>query len=536
MADNLIQEKEDQNNLLPQLRSYQAEIAQAIFSHWFDGSNSVLLQLPTGAGKTIIFTAIAQEFMALKEPVLVIAHRTELILQAAAKLEAISTEPIGIIKAGVKANSSSLIQVASIQTLIRRTPPPASLVVFDEAHHCHSQTYATIMKHYREQGAYILGCTATPTRTDGRGLRHLYSGTSGFDVLIQGSSVSELIAQKYLAPFKVYSPSKIIDAAQAKIKTTAGDYNQKQLAELVEKTLILGDVVETWIRHAQGKRTVLFAVSVLHSKELAQAFREAGISAAHLDGKTSKTDRTAILSAFEAGEVLVLCQYSIVTEGLDIPGIEAIQFVRPTKSLIVWFQAIGRSLRPVADKEAAIIIDHTDTHLNLPWPDDEISWSLDPISLKTGKWTIGCPECMHSFRLSKTERDRALATCPNCNTKFTFKSETVGKKLKRLKVIEILPANFAEVERGIENEAKIQRVSKLEIKTDREYDAEKLEIVQELICFQQYKGYKRGWVSYQLKDLPELELSLGDWLEIARRLNYRPGWGWHRWLEMQAEC
>ena len=206
-----------------QLRDYQLDIAQQIFSNWFDGVSSVAVQLPTGAGKTIIFTAVANEFVIAKEPVLVIAHRTELITQAASKLEAVTKLKVGTIKAGYQPDPDCLIQVASIQTLIRRTPPPASLVIFDEAHHCHSKTYATVMRHYREQGAYILGCTATPARTDGRGLRSLYSGTPGFDVLIKGSSVRELIEQKYLAPFKIYSPAKIIDAASAKIRTTAGD-------------------------------------------------------------------------------------------------------------------------------------------------------------------------------------------------------------------------------------------------------------------------------------------------------------------------
>lgn len=497
------------------LRDYQLDIAQQIFSHWFNGYSSVAVQLPTGAGKTIIFTAVANEFILMGEPVLVIAHRRELITQAAAKLEAVTNHTIGMIKAGYKPNRDRLIQVASIQTLVRRDPPPASLVIFDEAHHCHSQTYATVFQHYRERGAYILGCTATPARTDGRGLRYLYSGTPGFEVLIKGSSVRELIGKKYLAPFKIYSPSKIIDAANAKIKTTGGDYNQKAIADLVEKTLIIGDAVDTWKQHAYLKRTVLFAVSVKHSKELAQGFRDAGIPAMHLDGKTPKKERTALLSAFESGKILVLCQHSIVTEGVDIPGIEAIQLVRPTKSLIVWFQAIGRALRPASGKETAIVIDHTDTHLNLPWPDDEIPWSLDPISLKSGKWTIGCPECHHVFRPSCSELERQLATCPHCQIKFTFKTEKSGKKLKRLKVVEIVPANFAEF--------------------DTEYDEKKLYIVQQLINFQRSKGYQKGWIYHQLKDLPELNLSLGDWREIARRLGYKAGWGWYKWKEMQAE-
>jgi superfamily II DNA or RNA helicase len=144
------------------LRDYQINLIQRVFSLWYQGERHLMLQLPTGGGKTIIFTAIAREFTIKAQSVLVIAHREELITQAAAKLEAVTNLPVGVIKAGYKQDESCLIQVASIQTLIRRQLPPATLVIFDEAHHCHSRTYA-------ERDSYILGCTATPRRTDGRG-------------------------------------------------------------------------------------------------------------------------------------------------------------------------------------------------------------------------------------------------------------------------------------------------------------------------------------------------------------------------------
>jgi superfamily II DNA or RNA helicase len=499
-----------------QLRDYQINLIQRVFSSWFNGNRHLMLQLPTGGGKTIIFTAIAHEFIVKAQSILVIAHREELIVQAAEKLEAVTNMPVGIIKAGYKQDESCLIQVASIQTLIRRQLPPAELVIFDEAHHCHSRTYAKVFQHYAERDSYILGCTATPIRTDGRGLRYLYSGTKGFEQLIIGSTVKELIDRKYLAPFRLYSPAQIIEASTASIKTTGGDYNQKQLADFVEKKLIIGDVIETWKKHAAGKRTVLFAVSVKHSLELARAFRSQGIAAAHLDGDTKPESRKKILARFAAGKIEVLCQHSIVTEGIDIPLIEAIQFARPTKSLTVWFQAIGRALRPAPGKANAIIIDHTDTHLNLPWPDDNIDWSLDPQSLQSSNWAISCPECRHIFRPIKEERSRCLATCPACNVKFTFEAKKTKKGFVRLQVVQVLPANFSEF--------------------SQEFDSEKIEIVKQIILEQQERGYQKGWVVYQLLDLPELNLSLGDWREIARLLGYRAGWAWYKLNEMQTRC
>ncbi|MGB6296554.1 MAG: DEAD/DEAH box helicase family protein [Rivularia sp. (in: cyanobacteria)] len=503
---------------LYQLRDYQLELIQQVFRHWGSGEHNQVIQLPTGGGKTIIFCAIANEFIRKQEPVLVIAHRQELITQAAEKLIAVAGTEVGIIKAGYKPNPDCLLQVASIQTLVRRQPPPASLVIFDEAHHCHSRTYATVFRHYAEQGSYIIGCTATPLRTDGRGLRWLYSGTKGFDSLICGPDVNQLIARDYLVPFKVYAPAQIIRAKSAGIKTTAGDYNQAQLQEFVKKTLLVGDVIETWLKHARGRRTVLFAVSVEYSQELAAAFNEAGISAAHLDGKTPKEQRRFILEEFEKGEILVLCQHSIVTEGVDIPNIEAIQLARPTKSLTIWFQAIGRSLRPAPNKTHAVIIDHTDTHLNLPWPDSEVPWSLDPISLKPGLGVLKCPNCNHVFRPTSSERERNLATCPACQSKFIFVSKPrkdKNKEVEELSILEVLPAEFAEV--------------------IYEYNPLKLACVQEIINTQKQKGYQKGWVSHQLVKFPELELSLNDWQEIGRRLEYKPGWAWHKWREMQEE-
>jgi superfamily II DNA or RNA helicase len=495
-----------------QLRDYQTELIQQVFSRWFSGDRHLMLQLPTGGGKTIIFTAIANEFIIKAEPVLIIAHREELITQAAAKLEAVTNIPVGIIKAGYKQDTSCLIQVASIQTLIRRQPPPATLVIFDEAHHCHSRTYATVFKHYADRDSYILGCTATPIRTDGRGLRYLYSGTKGFEQLIIGPTVKDLIDRQYLSPFRLYTPAQILEAGTASIKTTGGDYNQKQLADFVERKLIIGDVIETWKKHAEGKRTVLFAVSVKHSQELARSFRKEGIAAAHLDGDTKAETRKRTLSRFAAGKIQVLCQHSIVTEGIDIPLIEAIQFTRPTKSLTVWFQAIGRSLRPAPGKAEAIIIDHTDTHLNLPWPDDNIAWSLDPQSLQNSQWAIACPECRHVFRATTEERKRCLATCPACNVKFTLRSTRTNKGLIRLQVVSVVDANFSEF--------------------SQEFDPKKIEVVKEIIVKQQERGYQKGWVVYQLLEMPELALSLGDWREIARLLGYKAGWAWYKWQEL----
>ena len=347
-------------------RDYQLDCVNKIFQAWSEGKLAVMLQLPTASGKTWIFVNIAVSLLSQQQPLIIVAHQKELIEQAITKLKQLIDLPIGVIKAGVKPNPDALIQVASIQSLVRRELPPASLLIIDEAHHSYPQSYAKIVKHYRRSEAYILGVTGTPCRTDGKGLRFLKGGVPGYEQLICGPTVKELTERGYLAPFKLYAAKNIVDVGSSKIKISGGDYDRQELSELVESKLVIGEVIDTWLELAQGKRTVIFAVSTNHSQDIALEFCRRGIRAAHIDAKTPAKERERIFTEFAAGEILVISQYSIVTEGVDIVGIEVIQNLRPTNSIVRWFQSIGRALRIAEGKQEAIIIDHTDTYLNLP--------------------------------------------------------------------------------------------------------------------------------------------------------------------------
>ncbi|MGL6342210.1 MAG: DEAD/DEAH box helicase, partial [Waterburya sp.] len=320
-------------------------------------------------------------------------------------------------------------------------------VVFDEAHHCKSKSYSQIFRHYSQQGSYILGVTATPCTSDGkRGLGKLFNNCPGFEALVQNTSVKELTEAKYLADFSLFAPQKILNASEAKIKVVGGDYNQRDVAEFVEENLILGDVIKTWQRHAQGKRTVIFAVSVKHSKLLAKEFRKAGITAAHLDGNSKPSYRQKVLKAFALGKILVLCQHSLVTEGLDIQGIEAIQFLRPTRSIVFWWQAIGRALRFALDK-IAIIIDHTDSHRHLPWPNQVINWQLDTNQPLEQKPTGKCPDCGRLLQLSTDllQKTRPYFYCLECESRLEIIKPQKNKKNSTIKLIKVIEAEFAQV-------------------------------------------------------------------------------------------
>lgn len=377
------------------LRDYQQELLQKIFAAWSAGDRRLLMQLPTGGGKTLVLASVAQLFTQRGEGVLILAHREELLLQAKEKLEAVTGQPAGLIKAGYPVAPERLIQIASVQSLIRRQSfPHAVLVVVDEAHHSSAKSYTSILEYY--QDAYILGVTATPARSDGQGFKHIY------DALILGRSVKQLIETGYLCRFKLFAAKKTI--VTTNVKTTGGEYNQRELAEAIDTSLVMGDLIETWQKYANGKKTVVFTIDIKHSKATAQAYINADISAEHLDGETPPDERKAILERFRTGQTLVLCNVAIISEGVDVPSIEAIQCVRPTKSLVLWLQMVGRGLRPSEGKDHCIIIDHTQNWFFHGLPDEEHEWSLEPMSLKQQRFTLECPECNHVFFALPHER------------------------------------------------------------------------------------------------------------------------------------
>jgi len=494
--------------LLPQtcydLRSYQYSLVQQIFAYWHREVLRVLLQLPTGGGKTVVFSRIALEFVLKGEKVLVLVHREELLLQAKEKLESVTEMPVGVIKAGYQNNPNCLIQVASVQTLIRRKClPEASLIVIDEAHHSCSRSYTQILEAYPT--AYILGVTATPARIDGRGFKFL------FDSLVPGPSVQELIDTGHLSGFKLFAATHPIETKG--VKTTAGEFNQKDLAERVNTSQVRGDLIKTYRDHANGKKTVVFCVSVEHSKTSALAYNEAGIPAEHLDGETPADERRTILTRFAAGEILVLCNCGIVSEGFDIPSIEAVQIVRPTKSLPLWLQMVGRALRPHPRKEYAVIIDHTQNWFFHGLPDEDREWSLDPVSLKVKKWALQCPECNHIFKPLPHEQKQLIANCPNCQVNFEFEVGKGGDPP---------PARLITQDQQVQLEEVLL-----------EADPEILSELHHFKKLQEAKGYKSSWVYFKLVE-SRPNLGLAELRECARLLGYKPGWAWHKFQERQG--
>lgn len=358
-----------------QLRPYQEKLVNDVHNA-FKKHRRVMAQLPTGGGKTVCFVNIMKHFVERGEGVLLLVHRKELITQAASKVSK-SDMNYGVIMAGYDTFYSSLVQLASVQTLIRRDIPASvmrrtKLIITDECHHATANSYTQIYKDFEH--CYNLGFTATPIRTNGQGFDDVY------DYMVKGPSVAELIDGGYLVAPKIFASPLRTDLS--KIKKTAGDYNEKALAEVMDNNTLVGGLVNEYQRRANGRRCVTFAVNVEHSKHIVAEYRNAGISAAHIDGTTPQFERDRILRDFSAGKFLVLSNVGIVTEGFDVPAIEIVQLARPTKSLALYLQMVGRGLRPADGKDGALILDHANCVFEHGFPEQDRDWTLSGIKVK----------------------------------------------------------------------------------------------------------------------------------------------------------
>jgi superfamily II DNA or RNA helicase len=305
--------------------------------------------------------------------VLVLAHRREIITQTSDKLRA-NGIPHGIILAGVQPRPLEFVQVASIQTLWSRAVqrenmdlPRAELLVIDECHHCPAKTYRKIIDAY--PNVILLGLTATPCRGDGRGLGGVFEATT------ECPQVGELIEQGYLVKTRVYAP--VIPDLKG-VRVEKGDYVESQLAERMDRPKLVGDIVTHWHRYGECRKTVCFATGVRHSVHLRDEFIKSGVRAEHIDGGTPKPERDASLARLASGEIELITNCMVLTEGWDMPEVGCCILARPTKKMGLYRQMIGRVLRPAKDKPDAIILDHSGAVFRHGFAEDHVEWTLDP--------------------------------------------------------------------------------------------------------------------------------------------------------------
>lgn len=406
------------------LRWYQVQAIEKLRESVASGHKRIVLQLATGAGKTAVAAEIVRMARAKGTRVMFLAPRRELVYQAATAFRRVGLVP-GLIMAGEQMmRHMADVHVASFDTLharcIRRKVmplPAADMLIVDECH-ITGAARERILDAYPD--AVIIGLTATPCRADGRGLGEIYSD------MVLGVDIGTLTEEGYLVPARYYSPSEP-DLRDIKLDKH-GDYQAKQLGGRVNTPELIGDVVTHWQRLAAGKTTVVFAVDRAHARALHGAFESQGVASVYVDGETPAEERADALAAIQAGRALVLVNVFVATYGLDLPRLEVCVLARPTRSLSLYLQMIGRCLRPFPGKEECLVIDHSGAVRRLGFAADDHPWSLDgkeTISERVQKQKeekkepkeIVCGTCFHVF---SGRRD-----CPKCGAVLIGRSEPI---------------------------------------------------------------------------------------------------------------
>lgn len=341
-----------------ELRPYQQEAKDAVFEQWDNGIRKTLLVLPTGCGKTIVFAKVTEDCVRKGERVLILAHRGELLDQAADKLK----KTTGLNSAIEKAESSCLgswfrVVVGSVQTLMREKrlgqfpEDYFNTIIIDEAHHCISDSYQKVLKHFPD--AHVLGVTATPDRGDMRNLGQY------FESLAYEYTLPKAIKEGYLTPIKALTIPLKIDMSGVSVQ--AGDFKASDIGTALDP--YLEGIAQEMQKYCADKKTVVFLPLVKTSQKFRDVLNNYGFQAAEVNGDSQ--DRAEILSDFESGKYNVLCNSMLLTEGWDCPSVDCVVVLRPTKVRGLYCQMVGRGTRLSPGKEHLLLLDflwHTERH------------------------------------------------------------------------------------------------------------------------------------------------------------------------------
>ncbi len=349
-----------------ELRDYQLEMLEGAREELRAGNRSLILQAPTGAGKTALASSMIRGAVQRQHRIWFVVHRRELLRQSSIAFGDYGI-PHGMVSAVSHMDKSQPVQICSIQTLARRLDrlPGPSMIVWDEAHHLAAGTWSKVFALYPT--AVHIGLTATPERLDGAGL------DAYFRSIVCGPSVQWLIDNGYLAPFRYFSvPSVNTDG----VRSGGADFNRKDLAQALDSSTVMGDAVRHYLTHAHGRRAIVFEASVKRSTELATRFRDAGVAAMHVDADTPSADRDRAMADLQSGKLRIITNVDLFGEGVDVPSIEAIFLCRPTQSLTMYLQQVGRGLRMSPGKTDCLIFDHAGNLARHGSPAEEREWSL----------------------------------------------------------------------------------------------------------------------------------------------------------------
>lgn len=371
------------------LRDYQDSLIGST-AQAFGRVRRVLMVSPTGSGKTAMFCAITTRAMTKGNRVTIVAHRAEIIEQISGALDGLGVRH-GRIQPG-HVMTSDPVQVGMVQTIARRLDriQPPDLLVVDEAHHGTAGTWQTVCDAWPT--VKILGVTATPRRMDGRGLGR------AFDEMVLGPNMADLIAAGFLAKFTYLAPPQQMDLSA--IKTRMGDFAVDELAAVMDKSVITGDCIQHYRQYLNGRPAIAFCCSVEHAEHVAAQFQAAGYRAASVDGKMDRVERRDRVAAIGDGRLNVLTSCDLISEGVDVPAVAGAILLRPTKSVGMFLQQVGRALRLKPDGSAAVILDHVGNVARHGMPDAARSWTLEDRKKKDSAPVAVCKACFKVFAVS----------------------------------------------------------------------------------------------------------------------------------------
>ena len=443
------------------LRDYQTELLNKTFQAFREGYRRPLVVAPCGAGKSYLFVELIKR---TRGEALILTHRQELKEQHEKLLKELG------------AKNARVAMILTEANRLGQYPTP-ELIVTDEAHLSRSNSWMRVIDYYN---TYTVGFTATPIRLDGKPLGDIY------DILITGVDTRWLIENRRLAPYEYYAPT-LVDTSG--LRTVAGDYVVSDLERLMNERAIYGDVIESYRRIAPGERSICYCVSVNHAKETAQAFNAAGIRAEYLSAGTPARERRHIMESFRAGDIRVLCNVGIISEGVSIDEVSCCILLRPTESVALGIQQMMRCMRYLPGKTAKII-DFTANYLRVGLPDDDREWSLDkPLRKRretdeNGNFYIRtCPECYMVFQTAPI--------CPFCGTEYPLHTR------------EIQARNEIELQRITAEEA--ERVA--EAKKKSRIEQGRANTFEELVRLGKQRGYRNPayWAAQVMRGRKKIE-------------------------------
>ena len=484
-----------------QLRPYQQKFIDDIRDQFKQGFRRVVGVAPCGAGKTIMTGWMIRQALERGRRSIFFVHRKELIAQTAKTFYDLDI-PFGVINANSPMRLDQPVQIASVQTLAKRIDkiPAPDFLICDECHHILANTYKKVLDAFPK--AFLLGVTATPLRLGGITLADV------FNSMVESLSVNELIHLGNLTPFKYFAPEADLDLS--KIKTVHGDFDNHELERVMSDRAVVGNIIDNYFDLAAGKSAICYCVNVNHSQAVADAFRQAGIRAAHCDGETNPRVRDQIVADFRAGNIEVLCNAELFGEGFDVPACQAVILARPTQSLTLFIQQAMRPLRPDPDDpdKVAVIIDHVKNYQRHGLPNTQHDWELTPNLKKK----VPCPHCGKKV-VPVIDKMTKLKRCPKCGEFFPKKNApmitTCAVKQTDGNLIELR----VDYDAGKNNSSVKKRPDTIE----------------ELLGIAENKGYQKGWAAYRALEFAN---SFDDCKHIGEVCGYKSGWAYYKWREI----